>query len=65
MSLQLILHYTTIYFTIGVISSWIIDKCIRLAEQEPYTRLEIFLAILFWPLNVLVFIGGIILSFFK
>jgi hypothetical protein len=65
MTLQLLLHYGTWYLIIGFISAWIINQFIKLANQEPYTGPEIFFAILLWPLNVAVFIGGIIYSFFE
>lgn len=65
MTLQLFLHYSAMYLVIGFISAWIINEFIKYYEQEPYTPFEIFLMILLWPVNVLVFVAGFIYSLFQ
>lgn len=65
MTLQLILHYSALYLLIGFISAYIINYFVEASGDEPYTGKEIPLMIILWPLNVLVFIAGIIFSIFR
>jgi hypothetical protein len=64
--ISIILHYGAWYLSIGFVTAWLINQSIKyVSTSDPYTPGEVFVAILLWPLNVVVLIYGFISSFFK
>lgn len=62
----LILFYVSWYLVIGFVSAWLINQVIIHTEtSEPYTAGEIVFAIMFWPINVSVFICALLISLFR
>lgn len=61
-----ILFFTSWYLIIGLVSAWLINQVIiHTNSSEPYTPGEIALAILLWPINVLIFVGSFLISLFR
>jgi hypothetical protein len=64
--ISLILFYVSWYLVIGLVSAWLINQVIMYTQtSEPYTAGEIAFAIIFWPINVSVFICALIISLFR
>lgn len=64
--IAVILFYVSWYLIIGLVSAWLINQVIIHTEtSEPYTAGEIAFAIIFWPINVTVFIGALLISLFR
>lgn len=63
---QIIFMYLSWYLCVGFVVAFAIDQSIKATKQlEPYTSREIAFSIMFWPAMVVVFVYGIIKSFFN
>lgn len=64
--ISVILFYVSWYLGIGLVSAWLINQVIIFTQSsEPYTPGEIAFAVIFWPINVAIFICALLISLFR